>query len=135
MLAQARREREAVHVGSVRRDLKASVLIAGTAHRLHECRRTGVLDRRRAPIETGDRRVVCRRPGGEENRGGDRLRPHSAAISSRPISMRRISLVPAPISISLASRKRRDTGESVRKPAPPMAWTAWWAWVMATSEA
>ncbi len=60
--------------------------------------------------------------------------PHSAAISSRPISIRRISEVPAPISISLASRKRRDTGESLRKPAPPIACTAWWACVMATSE-
>src|SRR6187431_1277770 len=35
-----------------------------------------------------------------------------SAYSSRPISMRRISLVPAPISYSLASRHRRPTGYS-----------------------
>jgi hypothetical protein len=34
-------------------------------------------------------------------------------ISSRPISMRRISLVPAPMSSSLASRKKRSTGQSL----------------------
>ncbi len=44
-----------------------------------------------------------------------------APMSSRPISIRRISLVPAPISISLASRKMRATAESFRNPAPPMA--------------
>ena len=36
-----------------------------------------------------------------------------SANSSRPISMRRISLVPAPISYSLASRHRRSTGKSL----------------------
>lgn len=50
-----------------------------------------------------------------------------APINSRPINMRRISDVPAPISISLASRNMRLTGLSVRNPAPPMACTAWWA--------
>ena len=41
--------------------------------------------------------------------------PHHmlSAYSSRPISMRRISLVPAPISYSLASRQRRPTGYSL----------------------
>ena len=33
--------------------------------------------------------------------------------SSRPINMRRISLVPAPISYSLASRNRRPAGKSL----------------------
>ena len=33
-----------------------------------------------------------------------------ASKSSRPISMRRISLVPAPISYSLASRNSRPAG-------------------------
>ena len=47
-----------------------------------------------------------------------------AAINSRPTSIRRISDVPAPISISLASRKIRATGASLRKPAPPIACTA-----------
>ena len=47
-----------------------------------------------------------------------------AAIISRPTSIRRISEVPAPISISLASRKIRATGASDRKPAPPIACTA-----------
>jgi hypothetical protein len=39
-------------------------------------------------------------------------RLHHAVLSnsSRPISMRRISLVPAPISYSLASRSRRPVG-------------------------
>src|SRR5690606_33082053 len=36
-----------------------------------------------------------------------------SANSSRPISMRRISLVPAPISYSLASRHRRPVGYSL----------------------
>ncbi|CFW46012.1 Uncharacterised protein [Bordetella pertussis] len=36
-----------------------------------------------------------------------------SAYSSRPISMRRISLVPAPISYSLASRHMRPTGYSL----------------------
>src|SRR5690606_40389801 len=36
-----------------------------------------------------------------------------APISSRPISMRLISLVPAPMSSSLASRRYRSTGQSV----------------------
>ena len=40
---------------------------------------------------------------------------------SRPTSIRLISLVPAPISISLASRKIRPTGLSDRYPAPPIA--------------
>ncbi len=39
-----------------------------------------------------------------ERRGQDRCGHPAAPISSRPISMRRISLVPAPISSSLASR-------------------------------
>ena len=39
---------------------------------------------------------------------------HIAPIISRPTSMRRISDVPAPISISLASRKMRPTGLSDR---------------------
>ena len=56
-----------------------------------------------------------------------------APISSRPISIRRISLVPAPISISLASRKMRETGLSFMKPVPPIACTAWWATTIASS--
>lgn len=47
-----------------------------------------------------------------------------APIIWRPTSMRRISDVPAPISISLASRKMRATGASFRNPAPPIACTA-----------
>ena len=47
-----------------------------------------------------------------------------APINSRPTSIRRISEVPAPISISLASRNIRATGASFRNPAPPMACTA-----------
>ena len=47
-----------------------------------------------------------------------------AFISSRPISIRRISEVPAPISISFASRMIRLTGLSFRNPAPPIACTA-----------
>ena len=44
---------------------------------------------------------------------------HSVAfISSRPISIRRISDVPAPISISLASRMIRLTGAVVQEPRP-----------------
>ena len=41
--------------------------------------------------------------------------PHEcvSANNSRPISMRRISLVPAPISYSLASRHRRPQGPSL----------------------
>src|SRR5690625_2789288 len=50
--------------------------------------------------------------------GIDQLRP---APSSRPISMRRISLVPAPMSYSLASRKRRPVGYSLIWPVPPRA--------------
>ena len=56
--------------------------------------------------------------------GGDRWPHPIAPISSRPISMRRISLVPAPISISFASRKMRATGVSFMKPMPPIACTA-----------
>ncbi len=37
----------------------------------------------------------------------------AAPISSRPISMRRISFVPAPISSSFASRMKRSTGQSL----------------------
>jgi len=44
------------------------------------------------------------------NQGGQ---PGHAPISSRPISIRRISLVPAPISSSLASRAKRSTGQSL----------------------
>ena len=56
-------------------------------------------------------------------------------INSRPISMRRISEVPAPISISLASRMIRLKGESFRKPAPPIACTPCTAISIAFSEA
>ena len=45
--------------------------------------------------------------------GGNTVRQAVAANSSRPISMRRISLVPAPISYSLASRHKRPSGYSL----------------------
>ncbi len=51
--------------------------------------------------------------------------PHPIApINSRPTSIRRISDVPAPISISFASRNKRLTAESFMNPAPPIACTA-----------
>ena len=65
------------------------------------------------------------RGGGGCHHESQRQRLHQTKpINSRPISMRRISLVPAPISISLASRNRRLTVLSFRKPAPPSACTA-----------
>ena len=70
---------------------------------------------------------AARRPIGRKSLRGRRSRNRYhriAAISSRPTSMRRISEVPAPISISLASRKIRATGLSLRYPAPPIACTA-----------
>ena len=49
--------------------------------------------------------TVCRHSGGErDNPAKERAEPHPAApISSRPISIRRISFVPAPMSSSFAS--------------------------------
>ena len=44
---------------------------------------------------------------------GKRLDDGHTPSSSRPISMRLISLVPAPISNSLASRMNRSTGQSL----------------------
>ncbi len=59
---------------------------------------------------------------------------HSIApIISRPTNIRLISDVPAPISISLASRNSRATGASFRNPAPPIACTAWCACFIASS--
>jgi len=55
--------------------------------------------------------------------------------SSRPISMRRISDVPAPISYSLASRSRRPVGLSLMYPMPPSACTACSATCVAFSAA
>lgn len=67
----------------------------------------------------GTEGLAARRDFGREHRHGD-----TAAINSRPISIRRISLVPAPISISLASRNNRLTGVSFMNPVPPIACTA-----------
>src|SRR5439155_21896133 len=53
---------------------------------------------------------------------------------SRAMTMRWISDVPSPISVSLASRKIRSTGNSVMYPAPPWSWTARVAAFIATSE-
>ncbi|KAG1185073.1 hypothetical protein G6F35_014954 [Rhizopus arrhizus] len=51
---------------------------------------------------------------GHADHDGDRMAGQAVSLnSSRPISMRRISLVPAPISYSLASRHRRPTGYSL----------------------
>ena len=65
----------------------------------------GVLIRRtlkaNGPRDVGRSRLVT---------AGDHALPWN---SSRPISMRRISLVPAPISYSLASRSRRPAGNSL----------------------
>ena len=78
-----------------------------------------------AANNAGEGAVKCagnRIPNDKQTRAGDcglpvaasELNPqHVSANSSRPISMRRISLVPAPISYSLASRHRRPSGYSL----------------------
>lgn len=49
---------------------------------------------------------------------------HCSLKSSRPIIILLISLVPAPISYSLASRRRRPVGYSFTYPLPPKHWIA-----------
>ncbi|MNS76169.1 hypothetical protein D3C72_1097080 [compost metagenome] len=62
----------------------------------------------------GNVRHVCARINGSSPSRSSRARAYLvSANSSRPISMRRISLVPAPISYSLASRHRRPAGYSL----------------------
>ena len=59
--------------------------------------------------------------------GGIQRRRHGHFVSlnsSRPISIRRISDVPAPISYSFASRHSRPVGYSLMYPLPPSAWIA-----------
>ena len=80
----------------------------------------GVCCLTQAGEEAGARRAPSARPRRGCGRRGRwmevmallwRSRAHIvSANSSRPISMRRISLVPAPISYSLASRHRRPSG-------------------------
>ena len=48
-----------------------------------------------------------------------RVMPNSL-LNARPMTIRLISLVPAPISYSFASRRRRPTGISFVYPVPPM---------------
>src|SRR4029453_15000333 len=54
---------------------------------------------------------------------------------SRAMTMRWISDVPSPISVSLASRKMRSMGNSVMYPAPPWICTALVAAFIAASDA
>src|SRR6185312_1503672 len=81
--------------------------------------------------ELGVDRAHARRPQrvlleelGESGDDGAPVRPCSSTYavslnSSRPISMRRISDVPAPISYSFASRHRRPVGNSLMYPLAP----------------
>src|SRR3546814_18951310 len=64
--------------------------------------------------------------GGGRHRSGRQPEPDQAPApnNSRPISIRRISFVPAPMSSSLASRQSRSTGQSFVQPEPPSAWIA-----------
>ncbi|MEA2881194.1 MAG: hypothetical protein QOH32_413 [Bradyrhizobium sp.] len=74
-------------------------------------RRTGIVQNAEASIVTAPalQRTTPRRGGALRSVRG--TAPYADfSNSSRPISMRRISLVPAPISYSLASRKRRPVG-------------------------
>ena len=69
----------------------------------------------RGEVEDGQRVVIVF--GGEigpafHSPALARLPPAYAPISSRPISIRRTSFVPAPMSSSLASRMKRSTGQS-----------------------
>ncbi len=73
---------------------------------------------RLAPLQVGDERRHVRRVRAELGAAGIHARGDArhgavARSSSRPISMRRISLVPAPISYSLASRRMRPAGYSL----------------------
>src|SRR5688572_339785 len=73
---------------------------------------------RLASFQLGDERRHVRRVVAELGAAGIHARRdarHGAVArnSSRPISMRRISLVPAPISYSLASRRMRPAGYSL----------------------
>ncbi len=84
-------------------------------------------------IQTGDHRCRvkcdlfsqgCAAHKAKAKSKGARLPHPIAPINSRPTSIRRISDVPAPISISFASRNNRLTAESFMNPAPPIACTA-----------
>ena len=73
---------------------------------------------RLAPLQLGDerrhvRRVLAELRAAGIDARGDARHGAVARSSSRPISMRRISLVPAPISYSLASRRMRPAGYSL----------------------
>jgi hypothetical protein len=84
----------------------------GTAHRPH-AKRAGTSQAGRAAT----RAAASAWPS--------RSRYIVSAKCSRPISMRRISLVPTPISYSLASRHGRPVGWSLMWPLPPRIWIAW----------
>src|SRR5882724_2113586 len=69
---------------------------------------------------------------GDQLAAGDR---HVSWRISRAMTMRWISDVPSPISVSFASRKMRSTGNSEMYPAPPWICTAFVAAFIAASDA